>query len=91
MPRIQVIVDEQEREAFRAQASTEGRSLSEWLREAGRDKLTAARPARLSSREQLEDFFRSCDERESGRGREPDWAEHRAVIDTSRRSGIDQP
>jgi hypothetical protein len=33
--RIQVVVDEREREAFRAQARAEGRSLSGWLREEG--------------------------------------------------------
>lgn len=83
--RIQVIVDEHEREAFRAQASAEGRSLSEWLREAGRERLERQRPEQLRTPEDLRRFFAACDERESGR--EPDWDEHLAVMGRSRAEG----
>lgn len=84
--RIQVIVDELEREAFRAQAAAEGRSLSEWLREAGRQRLARGRPDRLRTAGDLEAFFAACDAREEGR--EPDWDEHLRRIQESRRSGL---
>lgn len=87
--RIQVIVDEQEREAFRAQASAEGRSLSEWLREAGRDRLASREPDRLRTAEDLQRFFAECDEQETGR--EPEWEEHLAVMEESRRQGLPRP
>jgi hypothetical protein len=35
----------------------------------------------------LERFFVECDEREPAP--EPDWADHRAVIERSRRDGLD--
>jgi predicted HicB family RNase H-like nuclease len=37
--RIQVVIAEREREAFPAQAAAEGKSLSQWLRDAGRERL----------------------------------------------------
>lgn len=83
--RIQVVVDEREREAFRAQAAAEGRSLSEWLREAGRDRLARNRPDQLRTAADLEAFFAACDEQEEGR--EPDWEEHLRVIGASRGAG----
>lgn len=83
--RIQVIVDEAEREAFRAQAAAEGASLSEWLREAGRERLEQRRPAELRTEQDLRDFFAACDDRESGR--EPDWNEHLEAIERSRADG----
>ncbi len=83
--RLQVVLDEEERERFRRQAELEGQSLSSWLREAGRARLAARRARRLTSAEELRAFFKACDARE--RGREPDRAEHRAVIERSRRSG----
>lgn len=89
--RIQVVVDRQEREAFRARATAEGRSLSEWLREAGRQRLREATPARLTSLDALDDFFAACDVAERDSGTEPDWREHLAVIEESRREGLPQP
>lgn len=85
MTRIQVILDERDREAFRRRASVEGLSLSAWLRQAGREKLAAARPERISTIEELRAFLAACDAREQGR--EPDWDEHRAVIERSKDSG----
>lgn len=86
--RIQVVVDEREREVFRAQAAAEGRSLSEWLREAGRQRVAAASP-RLRTASDLEGFFAACDAREHGR--EPDWDDHLGVIEASRREGLPAP
>jgi len=84
--RIHLVLDELEREAFRMQAKREGLSLSRWLRDAAAQKLAAAQERKaLDTLEELEAFFRSCDERETGR--EPEWREHRGVIETSARSG----
>lgn len=84
--RIQVIVDEHEREAFRQSAAREGLSLSAWLRKAGQEKLARIqRESKIRSARDLREFFTECDERENGS--EPDWAEHKAVIEGSIRSG----
>lgn len=67
---------------MRAQARREGRSLSEWLREAGIRLLGAVQPAPLDSVDSLHAFFAECDEREATR--EPDWEQHLAVMARSR-------
>jgi hypothetical protein len=86
--RIQIVIDEDERERFRREAERMGVTLSAWLREAAREKLRAGAHARsLRSREALQAFFTACDEREGDAGPEPDWREHRAVIERSIRSG----
>ena len=86
MVRIQVLLGEQEREDFRRMAKRRGMSLSAWLREAGREKAAEVdSEQRIDSKQALRDFFSRCDGRE--RGREPDWEEHREVIDRSKRSG----
>jgi hypothetical protein len=83
--RVQIVMDEVEREAFRRAAAHQGLSLSDWLRRAARDRLDAAQPPTLASVEDLRAFFGSCDEREQGS--EPDWQQHRAVIEESKASG----
>jgi hypothetical protein len=83
--RIQVVLDEAEREAFRRQAELEGLSLSAWLRQAGREKLHAHRPSAITTEAELRAFFEACDQREQGR--EPDWEEHLAVMERSRTAG----
>ena len=79
-------LDEAEKERFRRQAEREGKSLAAWLRDAAREKLAAAerRPA-IETVEELRAFFASCTSRE--KRREPDWDEHRRVIERSIRSG----
>jgi hypothetical protein len=89
--RIQVVVDRQERDAFRARATAEGRSLSEWLREAGRQRLRETAPPRLTDPDALEAFFADCDAAEQGSGPEPEWEEHLRVIEESRREGLPLP
>lgn len=86
MTRIHVPLDEAEKERFRRQAEREGKSLAAWLRDAAREKLAAAerRPA-IESVEELRAFFAACTARETRR--EPDWEEHRRVIERSARSG----
>jgi hypothetical protein len=76
MARIQVVIDESERERFRAQARADGLSLSEWLREAGRRQLAASAPSPLATERDLRDFFTQLDaEREAqfGTAPEEDW------------------
>lgn len=86
--RVQVVLDERERAAFRRQARLEGLSLSAWLREAGRERLSEQeRMPRFADRESLTAFFERCD-RHAGEGKEPDWAEHRQVIEASRGEGL---
>lgn len=83
--RIHLVVERAEKERFRRLAARQGKSLSEWLREAASEKADRLADRTLSDRASLEEFFRECGERE--RGREPDWASHRSVIERSKRSG----
>jgi hypothetical protein len=84
--RVHIVLDPVEKERFRQMAAREGKSLSEWLRDAAREKLAAARThGALDSAAALEAFFEECDGREQGR--EPGWEAHREVIERSLRSG----
>jgi hypothetical protein len=78
-------MDEIEREAFRRAAANDGLSLSDWLRRAARERLEQREAPALSSAEDLRAFFEACDRREQGV--EPDWQEHRAVIEESKARG----
>lgn len=77
--RIHIVVDEAEKERFRREAARRGSSLSEWIREAAREKLADREDTRLDSLEALGEFFRACDDRESGA--EPGWRHHQRLID----------
>lgn len=67
-------------------AGRRGLSLSAWLRHAGLEQASVQKQERrLDSEEALRDFFTECDAREQGR--EPDWLEHKDVIEGSKRSG----
>lgn len=79
--RIHIVVDEDEKERFRREAAREGSSLSEWLREAARERLAEGDERRLDTLDELGAFFRGCDERESGV--EPEWDRHERKIDGS--------
>jgi hypothetical protein len=83
--RVQVVMDELERERLRRAAEQEGLSLSDWLRRAARDRLRSMEAPTLSTPEDLRAFFEECDRREQGK--EPDWKEHLAVIEESKASG----
>lgn len=85
--RVQVILDEAEVSRFRSRARKESKSLSAWLRDAGRAQLVADERRRLvDDASALHDFFTACDRRE-GDGAEPEWGEHKAVLGGSYRSG----
>ena len=83
--RIHIVVDEEDKERFRRQAEREGKSLSAWLREAARARLSERRASALDTAEELRAFFEACDDREAVP--EPDWEEHRRVVERSVRSG----
>lgn len=77
--RVQVILDEKEATEFKAQAVKESKSLSAWLRDAGRKMLEMNQRQRpLSDLQSLKRFFQQCKTRE--KGREPDWEEHKRLI-----------
>ena len=73
MSRIHVLVDPLEREEFRAQAKREGRSLSDWLREAGRERLARAHDRQLLTPADLQEFFAELDARRGDERPEEDW------------------
>jgi len=87
--RIHILVDEADKIRYRTQAEREGKSLGAWLREAADEKLAAVYEPALETVEELDRFFAACDARETGT--EPDWDQHRAVIERSRTEGLDAP
>lgn len=82
--RVQVILSDEEREAFRQQAVAEKMSLSNWLRQAGLKQLEATQQRPIHNVEDLREFFATLPKEA---GPEPDWESHRHVIEQSRRSG----
>ncbi len=84
--RVQVILDADERAAFARRAAADGQSLSAWLRDAGRQRLRSGGGFGLRSADVLRQFFDSLPE--GAAGREPDWEEHLATIQASRREGL---
>ena len=83
-PRVQVVLDEEERSRFQVAAAACGEPLSAWFRQAGRERLRVQASARADSWD-LEAFFSACDRRETGQ--EPDWDAHLDVIAESRSTG----
>ena len=85
--RIHLVIDERERDAFRARAAAKGVSLSEWLRDAARERLERERPMEIRTVADLERFFAECQATEPGK--EPDWEQHLEVMQRSRRGGLE--
>jgi Ribbon-helix-helix protein, copG family len=84
--RLHIVLDAAEKERFREMAAREGRTLSEWVRDAAREKAATAEAERmLDTVESLEAFFEECGRRETGV--EPEWESHREVIERSIASG----
>ncbi len=88
--RIHLVLNAAEKERYRGAAAREGKSLSEWLREAAAERLASMEKAgALDSPAALDAFFRACDEAEMGR--EPDWEVHREIIEASMATGAPRP
>lgn len=84
--RVQVILDEEEVTRFKSQAMKESKSLSAWLRDAGKKMIALNRQQqRLTDPDALKHFFRKCDEKE--KGAEPDWEDHKRLILDSYQAG----
>jgi len=84
--RVQVILNETEAAKFKSQAARESKSLSAWLREAGKEMLEKnGRPRGLTDSGSLKAFFEKCSERE--KGTEPDWEEQKNLVLESYRGG----
>ena len=91
MARVQVILEDEERELFRRQAAVEGLSLSAWLRAAAQESFSRKRRrGGIESVDDLREFFRMCDERAGEEGREPEWEDHLQVIERSKGAGSSQ-
>ena len=86
MSRVQVILSEEEREAFRRRAQARGTSLSAWLRDAGRQQLQRERGALLVDAAIVRQFFATLPDEPLER--EPDWDEHRSALADSRVEGL---
>jgi hypothetical protein len=77
--RVQVILNEKEAAQFKAQARKESKSLSSWLRDAGRSVLDLKKSENsLKDPTSLRIFFEECETRE--KGVEPDWEEQKQLI-----------
>lgn len=76
--RVQVILDEEEAARFKSEASKESKSLSSWLRDAGRSALERKKARRMVHPEVLRAFF--GERRHKEKGMEPDWDEHKGLI-----------
>ena len=84
--RVQVILDEKDAARFRSQARKESKSLSGWLRDAGRKMVDQRRDSgALTDSRSLKGFFQRCNEREHGA--EPEWEEHKRIILEGLQSG----
>ena len=84
--RVQVILGEEEASRFKSQATKESKSLSAWLRDAGKKMIEInQQQQRLTDPDSLKRFFKKCDERESGL--EPDWEDHKRLIMHSYQAG----
>jgi hypothetical protein len=84
--RVQVILDEEEVTRFKSQAMKESKSLSAWLRDAGKKMIEINRQhQRLTDPDSLQRFFRKCNQRENGV--EPDWEDHKRLILDSYQAG----
>lgn len=90
MAKVQIDIPDKEIALFTERARQEGVSLSAWLSAAAYDRLSkrycpqseGENDKAFKSVEELEAFFRRCDEVTEAEGpeREPDWEEHKKVI-----------
>lgn len=91
MSRIHFLVDGEDKLRWEDQASREGMSLGAWLREAAETRYRSARvDSPFESAEDVRSFFEQVDQARGPETPEPDWEEHRRVLDASRRSGVER-
>ncbi len=87
MARVQLVIPDEDRDRYVYQARREGMTLSAWIRAAAHQRLQQQQKQRaFEGPADLRKFFGECDTLE-GPPQEPDWDEHLAVIDGSRRRG----
>ena len=87
MTRVQLLIPDEDLARFVHQTRREGVSLSAWLRAAALERLDRESQARrFASGADLDSFFADCDALE-GPDTEPDWEQHRLVIEHSRGRG----
>lgn len=85
--RIQVILDEEEVLQFKNQARKEGKSVSSWLREAGKKIIEMNDTKRkLKDPASLKTFFQKINSKKEGT--EPDWEEHKKLIADGYRNSL---
>ena len=77
--RVQVILEQEDVARFNSRARKESKSLSAWLRDAGRKMLEDSRESQaLTDAKSLKEFFQKCNDRECGA--EPEWEELKRLI-----------
>ncbi len=84
--RVQVVLDESEREAFRRRAEAEGMSLSAWFLGAARRRFAEGRTGPLTDSRALSAFLAGVPDARAAE-REPEWEEHLSVMTASRAGG----
>lgn len=83
--RIQVILDEEEALQFKNQARKEGKSVSSWLREAGKRVIEINdSKVKLKDAASLKAFFKKINSKKEGT--EPDWEEYKKLLSESYRN-----
>ena len=87
MVRVHLIIPDADRDRCVHQARLEGMTLSGWLRSASEERINRRERLKpFTSPEEVREFFRPHDGRESG-GREPDWEEHLQTLHEAKMSG----
>ena len=87
MTRVQLLIPDEDRVRLVHQARRERMSLSAWLRDAALERLDRQSQARrFASGADLDSFFADCDALTES-DTEPDWEQHRLVIERSRGRG----
>jgi hypothetical protein len=85
--RIQVILDDEEALQFKNQARKEGKSVSSWLREAGKKVIEMhASRRKLKDAASMKTFFRKINSKKDGP--EPDWEEHKKLLSEGYRKSV---
>lgn len=91
--RIHIVLGAAEKERYRALARREGKNLSEWIREAVRERAAGYQDElHLETPESLDAFFAECD-RDHGPQAAPelDWDDVKRLIAESKIEGLPNP